>query len=219
MAADGNQLIGTIMLFAGNFVPRSWAYCDGQLLTISQHNALLSLLGTTYGGDGRSTFALPDLRGRVPLGPRTGPGLSTYLLGERGGQETHVVTVNELASHFHQAIATATRTPGGTTVPINATATMHASNSGTTNNPAGKFPGKPADISLTEVDLYGSVADVTMNAGAVTIDGTVGATSIPAPIVSVTLQDTGGTQAHNNIQPFEAINYIIALEGIYPSRN
>ena len=78
MAADGNQLIGSIMLFAGNFAPRNWAYCEGQLLAINTNQALFSILGTTYGGDGRTSFGLPDLRGRVPIGPRTGPGSVSY---------------------------------------------------------------------------------------------------------------------------------------------
>ena len=77
--------IGQVMLFAGNFAPRGWAFCEGQLMAISSNAALFSILGTTYGGDGRTTFALPDLRGRVPIGPGTGPGLPTYRLGQRGG--------------------------------------------------------------------------------------------------------------------------------------
>jgi microcystin-dependent protein len=84
-----DPFIGEIILFAGNFAPRGWAFCDGQLLAISQHQALFSILGTIYGGDGRTTFALPDLRGRVTLGPRQGPGLSNYSLGQRGGSESH----------------------------------------------------------------------------------------------------------------------------------
>lgn len=83
------SFLGNVTMFAGNFAPRSWAFCDGQLLPISQNSALFSILGTTYGGDGRTTFALPDLRGRVPLGPRRGSGLSDYRLGERGGTERH----------------------------------------------------------------------------------------------------------------------------------
>jgi microcystin-dependent protein len=81
--------IGEIAMFAGNFAPRNWALCDGQLLPINQNQALFSILGTTYGGDGRTTFALPDLRGRVPLHPGTGPGLPTYRLGQKGGTVTH----------------------------------------------------------------------------------------------------------------------------------
>lgn len=93
--------IGEISWFAGNFAPRGWALCDGQLLPIQQHQALFSILGTTYGGDGRTTFALPDMRGRSPIHAGTGPGLSTRHLGERGGLETTTLTVVNLPSHTH----------------------------------------------------------------------------------------------------------------------
>lgn len=93
--------IGEIMLFGGNFPPRGWAYCDGQLLSISQNSALFSLLGTIYGGDGRTTFALPDLRGRVPIHQGQGPGLTPRLLGSKGGTETNVLTIDQLPAHNH----------------------------------------------------------------------------------------------------------------------
>ena len=88
-------------MFAGNFAPRSWAFCDGQLLPIAQNQALFSILGTTYGGDGRTTFALPDLRGRAAIHPGTGPGLSNRQLGERGGSETNTLTLPQLPTHTH----------------------------------------------------------------------------------------------------------------------
>ena len=93
--------IGEIRMFAGNFAPRSWAFCDGQLLAISQNDALFSLLGTIYGGDGRTTFALPDCRGRVPVHMGTGPGLTNRRLGARGGQENVTLTIAQLPSHNH----------------------------------------------------------------------------------------------------------------------
>lgn len=98
--------IGQIQLFGFNFAPRGWAFCEGQLLAISQYTALFSLLGTTYGGDGRTTFGLPDLRGRVPIGPGTGPGLSTYRWGQKGGQERVTLNINEIPSHTHTMMAT-----------------------------------------------------------------------------------------------------------------
>jgi microcystin-dependent protein len=104
-------------MFAGNFAPRAWAFCDGQLLAVSQNDALFSLLGTVYGGDGRTTFGLPDLRGRVPVHAGTGPGLSARRLGERGGTERVTLTVNELPGHGHElravAAAGAQATPSG----------------------------------------------------------------------------------------------------------
>ena len=93
--------IGQIMMFAGNFAPRGWAKCDGQLLPISRNNALFSLLGTTYGGDGQTTFALPDLRGRIPMNTGTGPGLRSYSRGQRSGTELVQLTVKELPAHNH----------------------------------------------------------------------------------------------------------------------
>lgn len=97
--------VGEIRMFAGNFAPRGWAFCDGQLLAVSQNDALFSLFGTTYGGDGRTTFGLPDLRGRIPLHQGQGPGLSPRPLGSKGGAETVTITTNQLASHSHDANA------------------------------------------------------------------------------------------------------------------
>lgn len=101
-----DPFIAQIMLFGGNFAPRGWAFCNGQLLPIAQNTALFSLLGTTYGGNGQTTFALPDLRGRVPVHPGQGPGLSNVVQGEVGGSETRVLNVNQLPSHSHAAAVT-----------------------------------------------------------------------------------------------------------------
>ncbi|WP_017328065.1 phage tail protein [Synechococcus sp. PCC 7336] len=98
--------VGEIRMFAGNFAPRGWAFCDGQLLAVSQNDALFSLLGTIYGGDGRTTFGLPDLRGRIPIHAGSGPGLSPRRLGSKAGSETVTLTVNQLPSHTHNIIAT-----------------------------------------------------------------------------------------------------------------
>jgi microcystin-dependent protein len=100
--------VGEIRMFAGNFAPRGWAYCDGQLLAVSQNDALFSLLGTIYGGDGRTTFGLPDLRGRIPVHAGSGPGLSPRRLGAKLGTESETLTVNQLPSHGHPLQATTT---------------------------------------------------------------------------------------------------------------
>ena len=100
--------VGEIRMFAGNFAPRGWAFCDGQLLAVSQNDALFSLLGTIYGGDGRTTFGLPDLRGRIPLHAGHGPGLSERRLGAKGGEEKVTLTVNQLPSHGHAINASTT---------------------------------------------------------------------------------------------------------------
>jgi microcystin-dependent protein len=161
--------IAQITLFAGNFAPRGWAFCDGQILSISQNTALFSILGTTYGGNGQTTFALPDLRGRVPIQPRQGPGLSFRNLGEVGGQEAHHLTTSELPPHSHPAGA--------------------SNNSQTTNRPGGAVPARGGP--------YAASANTTMG----------GATP------------TGGDQPHNTMQPYLGLNFIIAIEGIFPSRN
>ncbi|PRP68333.1 phage tail protein [Nonlabens agnitus] len=96
-------MIGEIKMFAGNFAPRGWAFCNGQLLAVNQNSALFSILETTYGGDGRTTFALPDLRGRTPVGPGNGPGLSFIEVGQKGGTETHTLSLAEMPSHSHIA--------------------------------------------------------------------------------------------------------------------
>jgi len=103
-------------MFAGNFAPRAWAFCDGQLLAVSQNDALFSLLGTIYGGDGRTTFGLPDFRGRIPLHAGSGPGLSTRPLGAKGGSEQETLTSNQLPSHNHAPLK-ASDAPAGSTDP------------------------------------------------------------------------------------------------------
>ena len=212
MAAD--PLLGEISMFAGNFAPRGWAFCDGQLLPISSNQALFSLLGTTYGGDGRTTFALPDLRGRTPIGSRRGPGLSNYGEGMRGGQEVHVLDQLEMPSHSHAAAATSSSQG---TANIDAKAILHADSTGATNDPNGKFIAKIDNVGPNQVNAFGSTADIQMNENAVTVTGTVDLSSIPTPIITV--GNTGGSQAHNNMQPYLAINYIIALVGVFPSRS
>ncbi|MCP3919602.1 MAG: phage tail protein [bacterium] len=166
--------IGQIIQFAGNFAPRKWALCDGSLLSISQYQALFSILGTTYGGDGRTTFALPDLRGRFAMHPGSGPGLTTRHLGEKSGSESETLTVNQLPAHNHHVNCTDQR--------------------GSTNFPSGNFMAADPDN-----PFFHGTPDKLMN-----VD---------------TLTTVGGGHAHNNMPPFQAINYLIALEGTYPARN
>ncbi len=167
--------IGEVRLFAGNFAPRGWAFCSGQILSIAQNTALFSILGTTYGGNGQTTFALPDLRGRVPLGPGQGPGLQNYTPGQMGGETEHTLIQGEMPAHTHAAAA--------------------ASGGGTAGVPGGHVWAG----STSRDSIYAATADTTM-----------------APSAVAT---AGGSQPHNNLQPFTAINYIICLEGIFPSRN
>ncbi len=166
--------LGEVRLFPYNFAPRGWAFCQGQLLPINQNQALFSLLGTTYGGDGRVTFALPDLRGRVPLSSGQGPGLSDYTLGQSGGTEAVTLGVNEMPTHSHPVAANGRQSnrPG----------------------PNGRVPGRA------------SAGDVYAASG----NGAV--------MAAETIVPTGGGQPHTNVQPYLAMNYCIALTGIFPSR-
>jgi microcystin-dependent protein len=169
-----DPFIGQIVLFAGNFAPRGWAFCDGQLLDISTHQSLFAIVGTTYGGDGRTTFALPDLRGRVPLHPGAGPGLTKRRAGEYGGQESVTLTVDELPSHGHTAVGS--HQEGD--VPGPAEAVWARSNHGDRQ--------------------YSFAPEVRLHPEAI--------------------QPEGGGQAHDNMPPYLGIRFIIALEGIFPSR-
>lgn len=167
--------VGEIRMFAGNFAPRGWAFCDGQLLAVSQNDALFSLLGTIYGGDGRTTFGLPDLRGRIPIHAGTGPGLSPRRLGAKFGTEEETITVNQLPRHNH---------------PLQARAFV-----ADTRNPQNKVLAQPATF------LYSPVPTT--------------------PLVNFSTQavsNVGGSQSHFNLMPFLCVNFIIALFGIYPSR-
>ena len=168
--------IAEIRIFAGNFAPRSWAFCNGQLLPVAQNTALFSLVGTTYGGDGRTTFGLPDLQGRAPMHPGRGPGLTARRLGERTGAETATVSDAQMASHSHTA--------------------RGSENAASASAPAGNYVARGAGRG---VNRY-------LNA-----DTSIGA--------SKELLSTGGGQAHNNMQPFLSLNFIIALQGEYPSRS
>lgn len=190
--------IGEIRMFAGNFAPRTWAFCEGQLLAISSNSALFSVIGTTYGGDGRTSFGLPDLRGRVPVGPGNGPGLSTYQWGERGGTEYNILNTTQLPPHNHIADMSSVQT--------NTTIAIPASDAGADGN-------NPEDSHLAEAsegNIYTSEASNVTLAPFNAI-GTASGTVIT--------QNTGGGQSINNIQPFLATYYIICLVGIYPSRS
>ncbi|MCG8701537.1 MAG: tail fiber protein [Bacteroidales bacterium] len=172
--------IGSILLFAGNFAPRNWAFCNGQLIAISDNAALFSLLGTTYGGDGRVTFGLPDLQGRVPIHAGSGPGLSYRRLGEKGGLEIEYLSVNEIPAHTHLA-----------------TGSIKAKEEADIDDPTNNY------IAGTGNAIFGTTKDIQMNAQS----------------VHVTVENEGGSYAHNNMQPYLGLNYIICLQGIYPSRN
>ena len=163
-----DPILGEIKMFAGNFAPKGWMLCNGQLLSIAQNTALFSILGTTYGGDGRTTFALPDLRGRAPLGTGAGPGLSQVTLGERGGVDSMTLTQANLPPHSHA-------------------------------------------LAVSHGDVDAKVAGYLAHG----IWSTTGGEAAPADTIAA----TGGGQPFDNRQPYLGVNFIIAVQGIYPSRD
>ena len=169
---------GEIRMFAGNFAPRDWALCDGSLLTINEHSALYSLIGNRYGGDGRVSFALPDMRGRVPVHYGAGPGLTPRILGQRFGTEYEYLTPGQLPEHKHY---------------VNA----NGSPDNNVNNPTGQVLAKSPE------GYWNFTADA----------------ATPVNLNSLAFSNTGGNQAHSNIMPCQVLNFIICINGLYPSRN
>jgi microcystin-dependent protein len=163
--------IGEIKMFGGNFAIRGWAFCNGALLAISQNEALFSLFGTTYGGDGQTTFGLPDLRGRIPIHVGSG-----FVLGQLAGSETVTLTPQQLPQHNHL---------------------MGAVASAGSTSPAGKVLG--GTTAGNELFTPSNTSPVTLAPGSV--------------------QPNGGSQPHDNMMPFQVISFLVALEGIFPSRN
>jgi microcystin-dependent protein len=162
--------VGEIRMFAGNFAPAGWMFCEGQLLPISEYETLFNLIGTTYGGDGQSTFALPDLRGRIPLHQGNG-----FILAETGGAEEITLTVQQIAAHTHPLLAT-----------LNAAAGVAPSNT--------VMPGLTQASTITP---YG--------------------TDAPKGPLAPSISAVGGSQPHNNFQPYLCVDFIISLFGIFPS--
>jgi microcystin-dependent protein len=166
--------IGEIRMFGGNFAPNGWMFCEGQTLPISENDALFTLIGTTYGGDGQETFNLPNLASRVPIHMGTGPDGTTYQIGEMAGTEQETLTVQQIPIHSHAMLA--------------------SSSIGTQPTAQGNVLSK-----LTNIDLYsGDSTDTPLNANAV--------------------GPSGGSQPHENTQPFLCINFIISLFGVFPSQ-
>jgi microcystin-dependent protein len=181
--------VGEIKMVGFNFAPRGYALCNGQILSIAQNTALFSLLGTMYGGNGQTTFALPNLQGRVPVHQGQGAGLSNYTIGQNGGEETHTLITTEMPLHNHTATATTTVSASSTAANATSPANNFLANSGRTNI----YSNTPPDVNM----------------------GSNPATAT----TSVTVQSSGGSAPHNNLQPYLCVNFVIALEGIFPSRN
>lgn len=166
--------LAEVRLMGFNFAPRGWAFCDGQILPINQNQSLYSLLGTTYGGDGRTSFALPDLRGRAPIHTGRSNGGADHTLGQKSGEETHTLAANEMPQHDHILEAVV--------------------EDGNITNPTGHYLARSVTEVYRDPDNLGAMR-------------------------SGTVANVGGGQAHENMQPYIAVNFCIALQGLFPSRN
>ncbi len=182
-SAQSEPILGQLMAVGFNFCPRGWTGANGQLMAINTNQALYALYGTTYGGDGRTTFGLPDLRGRSPIHTGQGPGLSDYILGSRGGAEEVTLITSEIPSHNHIGEVHVSRTDA------------------TTRSPAGAYFARTDQNTLAYEENTPPQTGDTMNAG------------------TVTTQNTGGSQPHYNLPPYLTLNWCVALQGLFPSRN
>ncbi len=178
--------IGEIRMFAGNFAPRSWAFCNSQILSIAQNTALFSILGTTYGGNGQTTFGLPDLRGRVPIGTGQGPGLPNVSLGEMSGTPTTTLLATNMPAHTHTVAASGSM--------------ACKTGAGDADSPGGNIPAGSATD-----ENYAAPASANGSMAAINVTGTTGI--------------AGGSQPFSIMQPYLGMNYIICMQGIFPSRN
>lgn len=195
-----DQLMSSIMGWGPNWAPRGWALCQGQLLAISANTALFSLIGTTYGGDGRTTFGLPDLRARVPIGAGQSPGTSFWPLGAKAGSEEQTLTQLEMPVHNHVAQLS------------NAFAQIDASSdTATTETPS------PSEVfAVGEADVGGRTGPAKIYAPATSADVTLHPAAVSGNVV---VGNAGGSQPFSIMQPIQAISWIIAIQGIFPSRN
>jgi len=178
----GTPFLGEIKMISWNFPPKGWAFCNGQLLPINQNQALFSLLGTSFGGNGQTTFALPDLRGRVPVHADGGTP------GTVSGEPNHTLITTEMPAHNHLINVDA------------ATAATSNTNAPASNTVLGQSIGKPPQGANFSLQMYGGEAPA-------------------ASLAPATIGTAGGSQPHNNMQPYLVINFVIALQGVFPSRN
>nr|WP_315422800.1 tail fiber protein [uncultured Pedobacter sp.] len=201
--------IGEIRAFAGSFAPMNWRFCQGQPMQINDYTALFAITGTTYGGDGVTTFNLPNIASRIVVGAGQGNGLSAYNLGQVNGEESHSLSLSELPAHTHQATPAFSTTAGSVEISLNAVAVP-----GLGASPVGNYLAQ--DSSNTD-NIYASAASstnlVSLNSNAAKVS------SLSPPLTKVDIGVAGGSTPHNNIQPVLAVNYIICIVGIFPSRN
>ncbi|CAM1352524.1 phage tail protein [Tenacibaculum insulae] len=198
ISAQQDGFIGEIKMFGGTFAPRGWAFCDGQLLAISSNTALFSILGCQYGGDCRTTFALPDFRGRVAISAGHGPGLQNYPQASKGGAEFRTLTVAQMPQHNH------TLSLSGLTGAVNIPVNTEVGDEDASNPGAGVLANNAGD-------RFASEATPNAKYGGQTIPVTVGGNG--------TVGLNGGNQSFDNRQPFTTVRYIICLQGQFPSRS
>lgn len=199
--ATPDPYIGSISMVGFNWAPYQWALCWGGLVSISDYTALYSLIGTNFGGDGRVTMGLPDLRGRVPVGYGSGPGLTPKQMGQMWGFENHTLTLAQMPEHSH----TADYIPP----QYSADQLAYKGRGGLTADPAGNVLGQPT---TSGVEIYSSnTANTPMGSSGISIT--------PTSTGSVTVNNAGTGQAFSIMQPWTCVNFIIALEGVYPQRN
>lgn len=195
--------IASIMLFAGNFAPRNWAFCAGQLMPISQNTALFALLGTTYGGNGQTTFGLPDLRGRTPIGTGQGPGLQNIILGEMAGTNNVTLLSSNMPIHTHTAsLSNLASTPQAATVTGDAITPE--------NNYLALSPKIGSGPNATQLKTYATPTAATGNIKPMVGNAVSG---------TATNSTAGGSTPFSIMQPYLGMNYVICMYGIFPSRN
>jgi microcystin-dependent protein len=197
--------VGEIRYWSGIYAPRTWAFCAGQTYTIQQNTALYAILGMNFGGNGQTQYQLPDFRGRVAIGAGAGPGLTPYAVGTKGGEVQHLLTTAEMPAHIHPAIFTGGS--GSANVTVNGT-----SAGATSNTPGGNM--LAGDGSNNLFAPAGS-ALAPMGSNAIQVTSVTTTQGLP----TVALAQTGGGQAHGNMQPYLVCNYIICVIGIFPVRN
>ncbi len=205
-----DEFIGIIKIFGGNFAPQGWAMCQGQLLSISQNQALFSILGTIYGGDGITNFALPDLRGRIALGMGNGPGLSPYTQGQKAGNENTSLNLGNLPSHNHTLLQTAIAGQANIRISDNVANAPNGKNNALAQV-TNLLPGSTSDRPQIYESSPGFTENNMLNASS------VDTSQLNLPATPTT--PVGNNIPFSNLQPYIAVNFIICLQGIYPPRN
>lgn len=214
-------MLGGIIQFGGDFSPKDWSFCQGQTLSISQNQALFAILGITFGGDGRTTFALPDLRSRVPIGTGHAPGLTAAVLGRTVGTEKNKLDVSQMPAHTHTSTFTGTgRSAEGTIKAATNTEIRVTAEEGDTNNPTNGYLALGIN-GKNGINIYkqSTASTSTLNSSAVSSTTTVTGDSGGITGGTIAIDSAGGNQLFSIMQPSLGMNFIISMQGFFPSRN